>query len=54
VTLIFILNCVDTQLTALLSIVQAEITPVAFTQPQPSTQEMNDEHADVPGNRRDR
>ena len=26
-TLIFILNCVDTQLTALLSIVQAEITP---------------------------
>jgi acetyl-CoA acetyltransferase len=26
----------------------------ALTQPQPSTQEMNDEHADVPGNRRDR
>jgi hypothetical protein len=33
--------------------VGAEIT-LAFTQPQPSTQEMNDEHADVLGNRRDR
>jgi hypothetical protein len=53
--LFFVRKCAGTHFCDRVAIprVGAEIT-LAFTQPQPSTQEMNDEHADVLGNRRDR